>query len=66
MGGVEQTINRLHIGGVNIVKAMQALPTTVHDVSGNPEKFCIDAWPVGLGETMLLFISVHGEFAEGM
>ncbi|TDL25493.1 NTF2-like protein [Rickenella mellea] len=64
MGGVEQTINRLHIGGENIVKAMQALPATVHDVSGNPEKFCIDAWPVGLGETMLLFISVHGEFAE--
>ena len=55
----------LHIGSEQIVSAMDALPRTIHDVSGNPEKFCIDAWPVVQDTAMLLFISVHGEFAEG-
>jgi len=57
-------LNSLHVGAEEAVKSMMNLPKTVHDVAGAPEKFCVDAWPVGQGEGMNLFISVHGQFIE--
>ena len=58
-------VKSLHFGPEEIVRAMEDLPVTKHDVAGAAEKFCIDAWPVGAGEQMMLFLCVHGEFAEG-
>ncbi|KII89808.1 hypothetical protein PLICRDRAFT_39982 [Plicaturopsis crispa FD-325 SS-3] len=63
-GGVDKMIQSLHVGTDEVIKAMVALPRTIHDVAGAPEKFCVDAWPVGVGESMNLFISVHGQFME--
>lgn len=62
--GVDKMVNSLHIGNSEALKAITSLPATVHDVAGAPEKFCVDAWPVGAGQTMTLFISVHGQFVE--
>lgn len=58
-------VKSLHFGPEEIVRAMEELPHTVHDVAGAADKFCIDAWPVGAGAQMMLFLVVHGEFAEG-
>lgn len=63
-GGVDKMLNSLHVGAEEAIKSMMNLPKTVHDVAGAPEKFCVDAWPVGQGEGMNLFISVHGQFIE--
>ncbi|OCB88767.1 NTF2-like protein [Sanghuangporus baumii] len=62
--GLERELRSLHTGPEQIVQAMSHLPTTRHDVSGGAEKFSIDAWPVGQGSTMMLFLCIHGEFAE--
>lgn len=62
--GVDKMLNSLHVGAEEAMKSMANLPKTVHDVAGAPEKFCVDAWPVGQGESMNLFISVHGQFIE--
>jgi nuclear RNA export factor len=64
-GGVDKVVNSLHLGSEEAIRAMSTLPKTKHDVSGSPEKFCIDAWPVGQGENLKLFISLHGQFIEG-
>ena len=64
-GGLDSRVRSLHHGPEEIVKAMTALPATTHEVTGAADKFCIDAWPVGQGDSMLLFICLHGEFAEG-
>ena len=64
-GGLDRMVKSLHFGPEEIVRAMEDLPVTKHDVAGAAEKFCIDAWPVGAGEQMMLFLCVHGEFAEG-
>ncbi|KAF5367071.1 hypothetical protein D9758_003930 [Tetrapyrgos nigripes] len=45
---IEKQEQRLFIGGDAIVKCVEALPMTRHDISGPPEKF----------------LSVHGEFVE--
>ncbi|KZP13583.1 NTF2-like protein [Athelia psychrophila] len=63
-GSVAKLTTTLHVGAVEALKSMMALPRTQHDVAGAPEKFCVDAWPVGQGEAMQLFISVHGQFVE--
>ncbi|EJD06393.1 NTF2-like protein [Fomitiporia mediterranea MF3/22] len=62
--GLERELRSLHTSPAEIVKALLHLPVTRHDVSGAAEKFCIDAWPVGQGSAMMLFLCVHGEFAE--
>jgi hypothetical protein len=62
---IEKTAKTLHIGADEAVQAMVALPGTVHDVAGAPEKFCVDAWPMGQGEATTLFVTVHGQFSEG-
>jgi nuclear RNA export factor len=44
---------------------MAKIPATKHEISGPPENFCLDAFPVALGpESMGLMINVHGQFAE--
>lgn len=64
-GGLDRMVQSLHVGPEEIVKAMSALPGTRHEITGAIDKYCIDAWPVGQGDTMLLFLCIHGEFAEG-
>lgn len=61
---MDKLTTTLHIGAEEVMKSMMMLPKTQHDVAGAPEKFCVDAWPVGQGEAMQLFISVHGQFVE--
>ncbi|KAH9926825.1 hypothetical protein B0H21DRAFT_138066 [Amylocystis lapponica] len=63
-GGVDKMMKTLHIGNQEAVKAMADLPTTRHDVAGDPKKFCVDAWPVPQGDAMQLFVTVHGQFTE--
>lgn len=63
-GGVDKVVNSLHLGSEAAIRAMSTLPKTKHDVCGSAEKFCIDAWPVGQGENLKLFITLHGQFVE--
>ncbi|EIN04027.1 NTF2-like protein [Punctularia strigosozonata HHB-11173 SS5] len=63
-GAVAKTLKSLHVGAEDAVKALIDLPQTVHDVTGAPEKFCVDAWPVGQGESTTLFVNVHGQLTE--
>ncbi|EGN98717.1 hypothetical protein SERLA73DRAFT_181326 [Serpula lacrymans var. lacrymans S7.3] len=63
-GGMDKMVNSLHIGSEEVLRSMMDLPKTKHDVAGASEKFCVDAWPVGQGEGMNLFIAVHGQFTE--
>ncbi|KAH7884498.1 hypothetical protein F5I97DRAFT_1812991 [Phlebopus sp. FC_14] len=62
--GAEKAVSTLHLGSEAAIRAMSALPKTQHEISGSSEKFCIDAWPVGQGENLKLFISLHGQFIE--
>ncbi|KAF8434089.1 hypothetical protein L210DRAFT_3554016 [Boletus edulis BED1] len=62
--GSDKAFSSLHLGSEAAIRAMSALPKTKHEISGSPEKFCIDAWPVGQGEDLKLFISLHGQFTE--
>lgn len=63
-GGGENMVKTLHIGGEEAVKAMATLPSTIHDVSGSPEKFCIDAFPIVHAGSTALFVTLHGQFIE--
>ncbi|TFY76674.1 hypothetical protein EWM64_g7337 [Hericium alpestre] len=63
-GRVGQVLKSIHIGREDAIKAMTSLPQTRHDVSGAPEKFSLDAWPVAQGDRTLLFLSIHGQFTE--
>lgn len=63
--GSDKAFHSLHLGSEAAIRAISALPKTKHEISGSPEKFCIDAWPVGQGEDLKLFISLHGQFIEG-
>ena len=62
---MDKAIHSLHLGSEAAIGAISALPKTKHEISGSPEKFSIDAWPVGQGEDLKLFISLHGQFTEG-
>jgi len=57
-------VKSLHVGPDAIIKTLVNLPGTQHDVSGAPEKFCVDAWPVSTGDGAHLFVTLHGQFAE--
>jgi nuclear RNA export factor len=61
-GGLEKTVESLHIGAEDVVKAIVNLPITKHDLNGPPENFCVDAFPVLEGQRLLL--NVHGQFTE--
>lgn len=57
-------VKSLHVGTDAIMKTLTNLPGTQHDVTGAPEKFCVDAWPVPTGDGAHLFVTLHGQFAE--
>ncbi|KAF8150881.1 hypothetical protein B0H34DRAFT_155075 [Crassisporium funariophilum] len=60
----QKTLGNLHIGGEQVVKALSKLPATRHDISGPPEKFCLESFPVPHGQSMGLLLTVHGQFTE--
>ncbi|KAF9007555.1 hypothetical protein BDQ17DRAFT_1422910 [Cyathus striatus] len=62
--GMEKMVKSLHVGSEEAMKAMLDLPGTRHDISGPPEKFVLDAFPVPLGTQTGLMIIVHGQFTE--
>ena len=62
--GGDKLVKTLHIGGEDAVKAMSIFPSTKHDVSGTPEKFCVDAFPVSHADGMALLVTIHGQFTE--
>lgn len=55
------------MGNENIIKRMLTLPPTIHGLS-RPENFVMDAWQTQGSQThpVILFLTVHGEFNEGM
>jgi len=57
---VEKMAKSLHIGRENVLRSIQDLPITEHNISGAPETFCLDAWLTGSS----LFVTVHGQFTE--
>lgn len=63
-GDAQKMLGNLHIGGDQIVKVLANLPATKHDISGPPEKFCLDSFPVPHGQSMGLLLVVHGQFTE--
>lgn len=63
-GGGDKQVKTLHVGGEEAVKAMVELPSTKHEVSTAPEKFCIDAWPTSHAGGTALFMTLHGQFTE--
>ena len=66
VGAVDKVLKSIHVGREDIVKAMSSLPKTKHDIVGAAEKFCIDAWPVTHEDRTTLFLSIHGQFVEGL
>ncbi|KAG6884983.1 hypothetical protein C0993_006815 [Termitomyces sp. T159_Od127] len=60
----DRALSSLHVGAENAVKALLALPRTKHDITGPPEKFCLDSFPVLLGQGTGLLLTVHGQFTE--
>lgn len=64
IGGGDKTVKSLHIGPDEIIKCMNKLPGTKHDIAGPADKFCIDSFPVAHGVGMGLLLAVHGQFAE--
>jgi len=63
-GDPQKTVENLHIGGDQIVKVLSNLPPTKHDISGPPEKFCLESFPVPHGQSMGLLVILHGQFTE--
>ncbi|KAI0635688.1 NTF2-like protein [Trametes polyzona] len=63
-GGLQKLTQSLHLGSEQVVKAMLNLPATRHDVSGSPEKFSVDAFPIRQAERTNLLVTIHGQFAE--
>ena len=67
---LDQATQTLHAGTEDIMAIFRDIPVTKHDIA-QQDKFVVDAWPMpGIlrgepGSGDVLFISVHGEFAEG-
>ncbi|KAF8813361.1 NTF2-like protein [Phlegmacium glaucopus] len=59
-----KTLENLHIGSEQVMKALTSLPPTRHDIGGPAEKFCLDSFPVPHGQSMGLLLTVHGQFTE--
>lgn len=62
-GGLDRMVKTLHVGNEDAIKAMSDLPITKHDLDA-ADKFILDSWPVGVGEDVRLFVTVHGQFEE--
>lgn len=65
-GAVDKMLKSIHVGREDTLSAMSSLPKTKHDIVGAAEKFCIDAWPVTHEDRTTLFLSIHGQFVEGL
>jgi nuclear RNA export factor len=65
-GGVDKQVATLQVGVEDTIKAILKLPGTTHEVQSKGDRFCLDAWPVTTGESTNLFITIHGEFLEGV
>lgn len=65
-GAVDKMLKSIHVGREDILSAISSLPKTKHDIVGAAEKFCIDAWPVTHEDRTTLFLSIHGQFVEGL
>jgi len=64
---LEKAAKTLFANSNDIVAFVQNLPKTQHDLQGAADKFSLDAWPVDSvlqGGQPVLFLSVHGQFAE--
>lgn len=61
----DKAVKALHVGSEEAIRAMIGLPKTKHEISGSPERYCIDAWPIGQDGDTKLLISMHGQFNEG-
>jgi nuclear RNA export factor len=60
----QKLLTNLHIGGEAIAKVLSNLPQTTHDITGPPEKFSLDSFPVPHGQGMGLLLMIHGQFTE--
>ncbi|KAG6816643.1 hypothetical protein H0H87_004389 [Tephrocybe sp. NHM501043] len=60
----DRSLSSLHIGAEDAVKALCKLPGTKHDITGPPEEFCLDSFPVVHGQGMGLLLTIHGQFTE--
>ena len=65
-GAVDKMLKSIHVGREKVLSALITLPLTKHDIAGAAEKFCIDAWPVTQEDRATLFLSIHGQFVEGL
>ncbi len=65
-GAMDKLLKSIHVGRENVLNALITLPKTKHDIAGAAEKFCIDAWPVTHENRTTLFLSIHGQFVEGV
>jgi nuclear RNA export factor len=65
-GAVDKMLKSIHVGRENVLGAMSSLPPTKHDIVTAAEKFCIDSWPVTHENRTTLFLSIHGQFIEGL
>jgi nuclear RNA export factor len=65
-GAVDKMLKSIHVGREDTLSAMSSLPKTKHDIVGAAEKFCIDAWPITHEDRTTLFLSIHGQFVEGL
>ena len=61
-----KTLENLHVGSEQVMKALTSLPPTRHDIGGPAEKFSLDSFPVPHGQSMGLLLTVHGQFTEGV
>jgi len=66
VAGLDKMLKSIHVGRENTLSAMSSLPQTKHDIVGAAEKFCMDAWPVTHEDRTTLFLSIHGQFVEGL
>ncbi|KAG6835462.1 hypothetical protein H0H93_001250, partial [Arthromyces matolae] len=60
----ERALKSLHVGAEEAVKVLVGLPRTKHDITGPPDRFSLDSFPVLLGQGMGLLLTVHGQFTE--
>ncbi|PPR05969.1 hypothetical protein CVT24_004633 [Panaeolus cyanescens] len=60
----QQLVEDLRVGPQQIVELVKKLPGTRHNITGPPEKFCLDAFPVSRDQFTGLLVTLHGEFIE--
>ncbi|KDR78808.1 hypothetical protein GALMADRAFT_244380 [Galerina marginata CBS 339.88] len=63
-GDPKKTLENLHVGLENVMKALKTMPQTRHDITGPAERFCLDSFPVPHGQSMGLLLTVHGQLTE--